>query len=161
MALVDFFLKLDGVEGEATGKGHEKEIDISSFSWGASNAGTSGIGGGGGAGKVSMQDLHVTKKTDKASPKLMLFCANGTHVKTGLLTVRKAGGDQQEYLKIKLADIFVSSYQQGGTGSETIPSEQVSFNFAKIQMDYSPQKADGTLDSAVSSGWDVKANTKV
>ena len=162
MAAVDYFLKLDGIEGEATGKGHEKEIDLASFSWGAANAGTHGAGGGGGAGKVSIQDLHVVKHTDKASTKLFLFCASGKHVATGLLTVRKAGGDQQEYLKIKLTDILVSSYHVGGTNSgEVIPTEQVSLNFAKIQVDYSPQKADGTLDAALSAGWDVKANVKV
>ena len=161
MALVDYFLKLDGIEGESTGKGHEKEIDLESFSWGATNSGTHGHGGGGGAGKVSMQDLHIVKRTDKSSHKLFLFNANGTHVKEAILTARKAGGDQQEYLKIKLQDLLISSYQLGGqTSADVIPTEQVSFNFAKIQFNYSPQKSDGTLDSALSAGWDVKANAK-
>lgn len=161
MALVDYFLKLDGIQGEATGKGHEKEIDIESFSWGATNAALSHIGGGAGQGKVSLHDLTVTKKTDKASTSLMLDCCNGAHIKEGTLTARKAGGDQQEYLKIKLTDILVSSYQVSGHNStDVIPVEQVSLNFAKVQITYAPQKPDGTLDSPVSSGWDVKANVK-
>jgi type VI secretion system secreted protein Hcp len=162
MALVDYFLKLDGIQGEATGKGHEKEIDIESFSWGATNTALSHIGGGGGQGKVNVHDLSVTKKTDKASTSLFLNCCNGAHIKEGTLTARKAGGDQQEYFKIKLSDILVSSYQVSGHNSaDVIPQESITLNFAKVQITYSPQKADGTLDSAVNSGWDLKSNVKV
>ena len=161
MALVDYFLKLDGVQGEATGKGHEKEIDIISFSWGATQGGTNALGSGAGAGKVSFHDMTIQKKTDKASTTLFLNCSSGAHIKEGTLTCRKAGGGQQEYLKIKLSDILVSSYHQGGANSEVIPTESLTLNFSKVQITYSPQKADGTLDSAVNSGWDVKSNQKV
>ena len=92
---------------------------------------------------------------------MQLACASGQHIKEATLVVRKAGGDQQEYLKIKINDILISSYQVGLSVTGDIhPSEQVSFNFSKIQNDYRPQKADGTLDAAVTFSWDVKANAK-
>ena len=162
MALVDFFLKVDGIEGESADSKHKAEIDLESWSWGESNAGSSAGGGGGGAGKVSMQDFHFTMQVNKASPKLMLACASGQHIPSALLTCRKAGTDQQEYLKVTFTDLLISSYQTGGSGgSSVLPIDQISFNFSKIKFEYAPQKKDGTLDAYATTGWDLKANKKV
>jgi type VI secretion system secreted protein Hcp len=161
MAAVDYFLKIDGIEGEAHSKGHEKEIDLESWSWGEAQQGTHASGGGGGAGKVAMQDFRFTMKVNKSSPKLMLACATGEHIKDATLTCRKAGKEQQEYLKIKLTDVLVSAYQTGGHAGGVVPSEQVSLNFSKIEMEYKEQKADGTLGGATKAGYDVKSNKKV
>ena len=85
------------------------------------------------------------------------MCASGKHIKEGTFIARKAGGDQQEYLMVKLTDVLISSVQSGGTGGDhDIPLEQVSLNFAKIEIDYKPQKADGTLAAAIKGGWDIK-----
>src|SRR5262249_60889100 len=119
-------------------------------------------GGGGGAGKVAMQDFHFVMKHNKASPKLMLACATGEHLKKAVLVCRKAGKDQQEFLKVTLTDCLVSSYQTGGSAhSNVIPTHQISMNFAKIEKEYKEQKADGSLGGAVKAGYDVKANVKV
>jgi len=140
---VDYFLKIDSVPGESTDKTHGKEIDLQSWSWGESNSGKHDSGGGGGAGKVAMQDFHFTMKVNKASPKLFLACATGQHIKEALLTCRKAGKEQQEYLKVKFSDLLISSYQTGGSSGAEVPVEQISFNFAKIEISYAPQKPDG------------------
>ena len=87
----DCFLKLDGIEGESHDSKHKNEIDVQSWSWGQSQTGTHGSGGGGGAGKVSMQDFHFVMGVNKSSPKLMLACATGEHIKKAVLTCRKAG----------------------------------------------------------------------
>src|SRR5262245_38096356 len=131
MAAVDYFLKIDGVEGESAQEGHVGEIEVLSFSWGESNsAGTAAHGGGGGAGKVTMQDFHFTMKSSKASPKLMLACASGQHIKQAVLTARKAGERPQEFLKYRLADVLVSSYQLAGDPpSEDRPGDQISLDF--------------------------------
>ena len=162
MAAVDYFLKIEGIEGESTDHKHKNEIQLESWSWGASNMGTHHSGGGGGAGKVAMQDFHFVMKHSKASPKLMLACATGEHLKKAVLVCRKAGKDQQEFLKITMTDCLVSSYQTGGSShSDVIPTDQVSMNFAKIEKEYKEQKADGSLGGATKAGYDVKANTKV
>ena len=162
MAIFDAFLKIDGIEGESQDSKHKGEIELESFSWGAQQTGTAASGGGMGAGKVAMQDFHITKKVDKASPKLMLACADGEHLKKAVLTARKAGKDQQEFLKVTLSDLLVSSYQTGGHGhGEIIPTDQISLNFAKIEMEYKEQKPDGTLGGAVKAGYDVKTMKKV
>jgi type VI secretion system secreted protein Hcp len=158
MAAVDYFLKLDGIKGESTDDKHKGEIDIESFSWGAANASSGHTGGGHGAGKVAMQDLHFVHKVDKASPNLFLFCANGGHIAKGSLVCRKAGKEQQEYLKIDLEQIYVTSVQVGGHQGEIVPSEQFSLSFDKVTFKYYPQKADGSLDTAQEFKMDVKAN---
>jgi type VI secretion system secreted protein Hcp len=162
MAAVDYYLKIDGVEGESLAKGHEKEIILESWSWGEHQSGTHAAGGGGGAGKVSMQDFHFVMKICKASPKLMQACATGEHIKKAVLTCRKAGKDQQEFFKLTLSDLLVSSYQTGGSGhSDVVPTDQVALNFAKIEFDYKEQKADGTLGGKVHGGYDLAKGVAV
>lgn len=161
MAAVDYFLKIDGIEGESPDGKHKNEIQLLSWSWGASNAGGMSYGGGGGAGKVQMQDFHFVMTMNKATPKLMLACANGEHIKKAVLTCRKAGKDQQEYLTVTFSDLLVSSYQTGGSEGNVVPTDQISMNFTKIEFDYKEQKPDGTLGAPVKAGWDLKKNEKV
>jgi type VI secretion system secreted protein Hcp len=163
MAQVDYFLVIQGIEGESQDKEMKakKAIDILSWSWGESNAGTFAGGGGGGAGKVNMQDFHFTMKVNKSTPKLIEACATGQHIKEATFSARKAGGKQETYLTIKFSDILVSSYQMGGSGGELEGTESCSLNFAKIEYEYKPQKADGTLDGAIKTGYDLKQNIKV
>jgi type VI secretion system secreted protein Hcp len=162
MAAVDYFLKIAGVEGESQDHTHKGEIQVESFSWGAHQSGTMAFGGGGGAGKVSMNDFHFVMRNCKASPKLFLACATGEHFKEATLTARKAGKQQQEFLKVKMTDLLVSSYQTGGAGTGgDLPMDQISLNFAKIEIEYKEQKPDGSLGGAVKAGYDQKQNKEV
>jgi type VI secretion system secreted protein Hcp len=158
MASVDYFLKITDIPGESADAKHKAEIDIESWSWGETNSGSHAYGGGGGAGKVAMQDFQFTMKTNKASAKLFLACANGTHIKETVLCCRKAGKDQQEYLKIKFSDSIVSNYQIGGSTADVVPVDKIALNFAKIEITYAPQKPDGTLDSPLVHNWSLKEN---
>jgi type VI secretion system secreted protein Hcp len=102
------------------------------------------------------------KGSNKASPKLLLACACGEHIKKAVLTCRKAGKDQQEFLKVTMSDILVTSYQTGGAESSgVVPMDQISLNFAKIEHEYKEQKSDGSLGGAIKAGYDLKANKKV
>jgi len=162
VAQVDFFLKIDGIDGESPDAKHPNEIQIQSWSFGETQGGSHSAGGGGGAGKVVMQDFNFTMHTNKASAKLFLACANGEHIKSAILTCRKAGKEQQEYLKWTFSDLLVSSYQTGGSDQGgVLPVDQISLNFTKVEIGYKPQKADGTLDAENKSGYDLKKNQKV
>jgi type VI secretion system secreted protein Hcp len=157
MAMVDYFLKIDGIEGESQDSKHKGEIEIESFSWGEVQTGTASHGGGMGAGKVQMQDFHFVMSVNKASPKLFLVCARGDHIKNAILTARKAGKDQQEYLKVTFSDILVSSFQTSGSGSAGVmPMDQISLNFSKVEFEYKEQKADGSLGGAIKAHYDMK-----
>src|SRR5262245_41400174 len=138
----DAFLKIEGVEGDSRDAKHPNEIVVESFSWGQTNTGNAG-GGGGGAGKVQMQDFHFTMATSKASPTLMTKCATGEHIREATLTCRKAGGEQNEFLKIKLSDVLISSYALGGSRGDDVPSDQASLSFVKIDFQFNEQSQKG------------------
>jgi type VI secretion system secreted protein Hcp len=157
---VDYFLQITGVEGESTDDKHKGWIDVDSWSWGETNSGSTHSGGGAGAGRVTINDFFFTTQVSKASPKLFLACASGQHLKEAKLIGRKAGKAQQEFLTWTFSDVLVTSYQTGGTEAD-VPRDQVSLNFAKLRVDYKAQKADGSLDAAISAGWDAKTNKKL
>ena len=162
MATADYFLKIDGIPGESQDAKHKGAIDLESFSWGETNGGSAGGGSGGGAGKVAMQDFHFTSRVNKASPTLFLACATGKHIKEAVFSARKAGKAQQDYLVFKFRDLLISSYQVGGAeAAGDVPMDQVSFNFAQIEYEYRPQKPDGSLDTPIKAGWDVKKGKKL
>ena len=153
----DFLLEIDGIKGESKDSKHKDTIEVDSFSWGISNAGSHASNTGGGAGKASFQDIHFTASVGKGSANLALSCASGKHIKKAVLFVRKQGDKQQDYYTLTLEDLLVSSYQSGdAAGGSSIPTDQFSLNYAKIKYEYKPQKADGSLDAALTMSFDIK-----
>lgn len=164
---VDYFLKIDGIEGDSQDDAHKGEIELIAYDWTETQSGSFAQGGGGGAGKVNMENFEFYMHTCKASPKLMLFCANGKHIKSVTLTCRKAGEGQHDFYSVVLSDIIVAKYRtmSHAPGLENLadgtPVDQVCFNFGKIEFEYKPQKSDGALDAPVKAGYNVKTNKTV
>jgi type VI secretion system secreted protein Hcp len=155
VATIDLFLKIDGIPGESQDAKHKGEIDLQSFSWGETSE--SGPSPAAGAGKVAMQDFHFATPVSKASPLLFLSCAMGKHIKQAVLTARRAGKEQHEFLLFKFSDLLISSYQIGAAEAVgEVPMDQVSFDFSRIDFEYRAQKPDGTLAGPIKAGWDVK-----
>jgi type VI secretion system secreted protein Hcp len=132
-------------------------IEVDSFSWGESHTGSSSGGAGGGAGKVQMQDFVITKRLDKASPKLMEACASGQHLPAVQLDMvaKDGNGKQQQYMIVKMENVLISSYQTGGSSGDTVPMESISLNFEKIEWKY---EGPGATPGDVFS-WDLSTNT--
>jgi len=152
------FLNISGIEGESSDDKHKGEIEINSFSTsvvGQSAANTSQ----GGTGKTNFSDIKFTTNVNKSSPKLFQAVTTGEHIPEVILTTRKAGGNQQEYLTITLKDVVVTQYDL--SMSDEGPMDSFSLNFSQIYYQYSPQKPDGTLDSPVKAGYDLKKNEKI
>ena len=152
MAAVDFFLKLDGIDGESVSKGHEKWIEIQSFSWGVSNTSTIGSTGGAGTGKAAPADFTLQLPFSIASPSLFKKAVSGQSITEGTLSLARSGRQTSDFLKWKLSDILISSYQVEGSGDG--PFDQISLKFMKIEVAYSTQNPDGTPGVTVSEGWD-------
>jgi type VI secretion system secreted protein Hcp len=153
---VDIFAKIGDIKGESTDNKHKDEVEVLSYSWGVTNPGHTGTGGGGGAGRATFQDLSIVHKIDKASPVLMQACATGTHIKEATITHRKAGKGQQEYLVIKMNDIIITGVAPSESSGEA-GSEIVTLAFAKVDFEYKPQRADGSLDAGIHFKYDLKA----
>ena len=152
----DIFAKIGDIKGESLDAKHKGEIEVLSWSWGVSNAGSMAHGGGGGEGKANFSDLSFMHRIDKASPVLMKACATGVHIKEATITHRKAGKGQQEFLIFKMNDVIVTSVQDSDGGDDLM--ESVSIAFAKIDVEYKPQKRDGSLDAGIHFKYDIKGN---
>ncbi len=154
---VDMFIRIGDIKGEAQDAAHKDEIDVLAWSWGMSQSGTMHVGGGG--GKVSVQDLSVTKWIDKASPPLMMACSDGSQFPEAVLTVRKAGKTPLEYIVVTLNDVIITSISTGSNGGEERLTENVTLNFSGVHFDYQPQKPDGSKDGGqIKYGWNIAAN---
>lgn len=157
---IDIFAKLGSIKGESADAKHKDEIEVLSYSWGISQA-PAGGGDGAAAGKANVHDISIVHVIDKATPLLLRACATGEHLKDATISHRKAGKSQQDYLVIKLNDVTVTAVSHGASsGGDFIGTESVSLRFAKVDFSYKAQKADGSLDAAVSFKYDV-ANHKV
>ena len=150
----DIFAKIGDIKGESTDSKHKDEIEVLSFSWGVTNSVKIK---GGGAGKATFTDLSFLHGIDKASPNLLSACATGAHLKEATITHRKAGKGQQEYLIIKMNDVIITGVALADS-SVVAGSETVSMAFAKVDLEYKPQKADGSLDAGIHFKFDIKAN---
>jgi type VI secretion system secreted protein Hcp len=152
----DIFAKIGDVKGESLDSAFKDQVEVLSWSWGVSQQGSMASGGGGGTGKASFHDFTFAHAMDKASPNFMKACATGKHYPEGTITQRKAGEGQKEFLVIKFKDVLITNVVPGGShGSDLV--EQVSFQFSKVELEYKPQKADGSLDAGVFFKYDVKA----
>src|SRR4249920_1771594 len=153
----DIFAKIGDIKGESLDSKHKDEVEVLSWSWGVQQSGSMAHGGGGGEGKASFNDFNFTHHVDKASPVLLTACATGKHIKDATITVRKAGKGQQEFLIIKMSDVIVTSVNPSGSGDAAATAESVALQYAKVNLEYKPTKADGSLDAGIFFKYDIKA----
>ena len=152
------FLDIAGIPGESTDPAHTNQVDVLAWSWGMSSSGSAQTGGGG-TGIASFQSVNVTKYVDKASPPLMLACAKGIHIPMATLYVRNTDTNPIEYFKIQLTNVLVTTVSTGGSGGEDQLTENVSLNFANVQLDYIPVKPDVDAGTPFSFRWDIPSNS--
>lgn len=154
----DIFAKIGDIKGESLDAKHKDEVEVLSWSWGVSQSASISPGGGGGQGKPSFNDFNFTHRIDKASPVLLKACATGSHIKEATVTVRKAGKGHQEFLIIKMNDVIITSVQMSASRDAAATAESVAMQFAKVDLEYKPQKADGSLDAGLHFKYDIKSN---
>ena len=154
----DAYLTVDGVTGESQRAGHEGEIELLSFSFGASNPSSIGIGAGGGVGAVDLQSFNFEKHTDAASAELFKHCCSGKHFPTAKVTLYKAGGDggALDYLIFDFEEVYVDDIQWSGSEGSGIPSERASFSFGKVVVTYNQQDSAGAKSGSFMGSWDVR-----
>jgi type VI secretion system secreted protein Hcp len=158
---VDMFLKLGDIKGEAQDDKHKSEIDVLSWSWGASNAGSASTGGGAGSGKVNVQDVTITKWVDLATPSVLNAVCVGKHIPEVTLTVRKAGEKPLEYLTITMSEVLITSFSTGGSGGEDRLTENLTLNFAQFKIVYKEQTKTGTAGANGEFAYSIAQNKPV
>jgi type VI secretion system secreted protein Hcp len=154
----DYFLKISGIDGEAVDTKHKDEIQIYDFRMAVANRGRRGAYG---VGKTTFDDARFFAHLDQSYPKLELACNSGEHLGSAILTCRKQGKLQQEYLKITLSDIVVTSCNLVTEAEQLLPSVEFTIGFSKQMIEYREQKQDGSLGGAMVATVDLKKNTAV
>jgi len=184
----DFFLKLDGIQGESNDEDHAAEIEIDGWSFGVNDCepretrdaqAVSGIRndmpifrsadakaeartGVAAAGAVRVGDLHLSKHVDAASAPLLKASTTRQKIAKAILTCRKASGAEGlEYLQIQLQDVVVSSWQVAASPEQIIPAERLVLSYGRIEFTYQPQGVKGTAEGKKHAGWDRKLNASM
>ena len=162
----NYFMKIKEIPGESTDKDHKGDYEIMSFSHGVSQPTSASRSTAGGATveRCFHQDFSVTKYIDVGSPDLNLYCCQGKPIEEIVITCYRAdaAGDKPiDYMEYTLSDCIVSSISIGGGGGD-MPTESITFNYAKIIWKYIPQKeGGGGKEGNKTSGWDLFKNVKV
>lgn len=162
----DAFLKIEGIPGESTDDKHKEWIEILSYNFSVMQrpSGSASTSGGASSERANFSDFNIVKALDKASPKLFEACATGRHIPTVTLELCRAGGDKLKYMEYKLSNVIISMNRPGGTShaDETLPLEEISFNYGKIELAYTHQnRADGSGGGQIAAGWNLESNKKV
>jgi type VI secretion system secreted protein Hcp len=152
----DIFARIGDIKGESLDDLHADEIEVLSWSWGVTQTGSMGHGGGGGAGRATFQDFIFVHPFDKASPLLMNACAAGEHIKEATITIRKAGDNPQDFMIITMNDVLITSVADSGAAEGA--TESVALRCGKVDLEYRPQLADGSLDTGIHFKHDIKGN---
>lgn len=157
----DMFLKLNGIEGESQDDAHGGEIHVATYTFGATQSGTSHEGSGSTSGRADVHDLVITKHVDKSSPLLYFCCCSGTTIDSAELCVRKAGGGKPiDYLKVTMTQVLVTSFKSGAEGTLDRAMETVTLNFATCNVEYTPQDSTGKAMGSIRKGWNIAKNVE-
>lgn len=153
----DVMLQLEGVDGDSKRQGFEKQIEVSSWSWGMSQSSSVHTAAGGGQGKVSVQDLSFTASMSKAGATLAQFCTIGKHIAKGKLTCLKADNEKGlAYFTAELTDIIITSYSTGGSGE--FPTEHFTIQFAQFKNKFTEQTEKGGTGGNKEYGYNMPEN---
>ena len=159
---VNMFLKITGIDGESQKENHKNEIDITDFSFGATQTAAWHTGGaGGGAGKADITGVTISKRVCKASVNLFKACATGKHISDMTIYALKAGDGEQPmiYYTVKLTDVIISSFDNTAHIEGDSVLESVSLTCAKFEFEYQPQSNTGAKDGgAIKSFFDIRQN---
>jgi type VI secretion system secreted protein Hcp len=153
----DAYLLIAGVSGESQAQGMTNNIELDSWSWGASNPASLG-GKGLAAGKPSLSDFTCSFSLEASTYTIVQNLTKGTHVATATFTGRKTGGGgtPYNYLIITMTNCFITSFSTGG-GSSGVPSATLSIAYEKIQYQYYTQDtSSGAVSLAGSATYDIK-----
>ena len=112
MAQADMFLKLTNIKGEALDSKHKDEIEVLSWSFGASQSGSAHWVPGRAPARLRSRISPSRTMSTQSSTDLLKHLTNGKHIDEGMLTVRKAGGTAVEYFKLKMDTSHGHSHQQ-------------------------------------------------
>jgi len=157
----DAFINIDNIEGESADEKHPGWIEVIRYGFYLKQtlSSTASSVGGATAERATFHDFHLIKELDKASPKLALACADGTHIDNVVIEVCRAGTDKLKFMEYKLANCIISKVTM--KSGAAFPYEKVKINYGMINWVYTLQnRKGGSAVGNVATGWDLQRNCK-
>lgn len=142
------YLKLDGVDGEATETYHKGWIEIQSLSLGAAR--------GSGSSTPTFSGLTVFGQVSKATPKLAEMCVSGVSKPRARLELVRADGNRLLYYEIDLQNVQVLSLTTQGAGG--LPTDAFELSYASLRWTYTQYDLRGKQVSKPAAWWDLAKN---
>ncbi|MDX2114720.1 MAG: type VI secretion system tube protein Hcp [Planctomycetota bacterium] len=160
--MAEMYLKLNGIDGDSTAKGYEKQIELSTYSFSVSQASNAPhtSAGSHADNRATFSDFNFGKLLDVASPTLFQYCATGKVIPDATLTLCRPNEKQTVYQVIKFKKLIVSSYAPGGSAGMGTPTESISLRFSEMTMQYTQIKDDGSEGAKPTGGWNLATNEK-
>ncbi|MDR0556812.1 MAG: type VI secretion system tube protein Hcp [Treponema sp.] len=159
-----YFLQLEGIEGQAADKAHDKWLELIAFAHGAKQN-VSIQRGGDVAGRGEFQPFTFVHAVDKATPKIQLYCVNGSKIgKAVLQYCRVIGGAPTPVYEVTLENVRVAKTEVKTIDTNANdplaqqPVEEVELVAGKITWKVTPIKPDGSKDGAIEAAFDQIAN---
>lgn len=160
---VDYYLKIQGVEGESQVVGHKDEIQMLAWGFGVSHTGTAELGSGmSSSGRANFAEFQLSKLMDKASGPCLKSMCSGEVFDKAWLYARRIGlksAKPIDYLVVEFEKLAMASYNLSGVGEGGVPMESLSFVFSKVKFNYREIK-DGQPQGPIAGGFDLKLNKK-
>jgi type VI secretion system secreted protein Hcp len=158
----DVFVKIDGIEGESSDDKYQGWIEVLNFDTGLyqETSSTASSAGGASIGRANFKEFSFEKACDKATPKLSLACAAGTHFDKIVVDLCRSGGDKIKFFEYRLTNCILSKVKM--LSGAAFPYETVSINYGKIKWRYIQQKRQGGgASGSIASGWNLQKNCKL
>jgi len=158
------YLKINGINGECTDKGHDKWINVMEFHHGIRQESYGNTGGRAAhqTGVANAQEFIITKELDAATPNLNHYCAANKPIdEVTLHLVSTSDGSTKTNYEIKLTKVLISSVQISGSGdaSSPVPTETVALRFSKMKWTYTPKNDEESEQGKVEAQWDFKGHS--
>lgn len=153
----DFFLAVPGIPGDSVDAQFPQTIDLFTWSFGVTSS-VVAAGTGSGTDKSKPSPFVFVAPTSQASPKLLLTCATGKHLTSVTLNARSRGEMPRNYLRVKLGNVVVTSYQVTPGEQDGLPLDVVRLDYLRITTTYTPQNRDGSQGTPVTAGFDYRLN---
>jgi type VI secretion system secreted protein Hcp len=149
------YIKFDGIDGEVMEKDHDKWVEVMSFSNSAHKGGGGQTGSQRVAGVTIFEDIHLSKNSDKTTPKLLKAMAEGKSFdKVEIHVTVTTDTGPQTIVAYELKHVYVTSYSISSSG-EGRPHETMSLNYEEIKIEYSPVDAKGKKGGGIDFAWSV------
>lgn len=141
----DWFVRYDGIEGEALDADHKGWIDLLAVDWGVRRA--DGADGKATDGRSSFRrraaaptadDLVLTFEYERVAPKLLEAAFTGKVIPELVVEMEAlgAGDGGTTYLRYELKNVLITSYDVGGSAADGRPLVTTGQNFEEVKVTY-------------------------